>query len=101
VPDLANPMFPEIVRGAESILVEAGYTPVLANTRNDRDRKLMLVDHLRQRQIDGIIIITALRNDPVSLRRSGTTLLSKPAGRTESLWSFPTGELGNPTFPVS
>ncbi|MDA0238555.1 MAG: LacI family DNA-binding transcriptional regulator [Proteobacteria bacterium] len=65
VPDLTNPMFPEIVRGAEAVLVDAGYTPILANTKNDRERKLMLVDHLKQRQIDGIIIITALRNDPI------------------------------------
>ena len=86
VPDLANPMFPEIVRGAESILVEAGYTPVLANTRNDRDRKLMLVDHLRQRQIDGIIIITALRNDPVmeTCRENGIPVVVSDRGIGES-----------------
>ena len=65
VPDLTNPLFPEIVRGAEAVLVEAGLTPILANTKNDHDRKLMLVDHLLQRQIDGIIIITALRDDPI------------------------------------
>jgi LacI family transcriptional regulator len=65
VPDLTNPMFPEIVRGAEEVLIEAGLTPILANTKNDRDRKLMLVDQLLQRQIDGIIIITALKDDPI------------------------------------
>ncbi len=65
VPDLTNPLFPEIVRGAETVLVEAGYTPVLANTKNDRDRKLMLVDHLKQRLIDGIIVVSGLRDDPL------------------------------------
>ncbi len=65
VPDLTNPLFPEIVRGAEAVLIEAGLTPILANTKNDRERKLMLVEHLRQRQIDGIIIISAIRNDPI------------------------------------
>lgn len=65
VPDLTNPMFPEIVRGAESVLIDAGYTPILANTKNDRERKLMLVEHLKQRQIDGIVIVTAFRNDPI------------------------------------
>jgi len=65
VPDLTNPLFPEIVRGAEAVLLKAGLTPILANTKNDHDRKLMLVDHLLQRQIDGIIIITAVKNDPI------------------------------------
>jgi len=86
VPDLTNPMFPEIVRGAEAVLIDAGYTPILANTKNDRERKLMLVDHLRQRQIDGIIIITALRNDPIiaACRENGIPVVVSDRGIGET-----------------
>ena len=86
VPDLTNPMFPEIVRGAESVLIDAGYTPILANTKNDRERKLMLVDHLKQRQIDGIIIVTALRNDPIiaACRQNGIPVVVSDRGIGET-----------------
>src|ERR687886_2808110 len=39
IPDLTNPLFPPILRGIEDGLEEAGYTSLLANTDNDRDRE--------------------------------------------------------------
>src|SRR3989442_6449578 len=35
IPDITNPFFPRMVRGAEDALHEAGYTLVLADTGND------------------------------------------------------------------
>src|ERR687892_769657 len=36
VPDLTNPLFPPIVRGIQDRLEQAGYTPLIASTDNDR-----------------------------------------------------------------
>src|SRR5438105_1184009 len=38
IPDIANPVFPPILRGIEDAFAESGYTAILANTDNDRDR---------------------------------------------------------------
>jgi LacI family transcriptional regulator len=59
LPDLANPLFPPIVRGIEDGLRKKGYVLILANT--DRDSKLEkeLLDVLLSRQIDGLILATA------------------------------------------
>jgi LacI family transcriptional regulator len=65
VPDITNPLFPPIVRGAEQILTAAGYTVVLTDTDNDADRERRQIESLLARGTDGFIISTALLNDPL------------------------------------
>lgn len=59
VPDLTNPLFPPIVRGIQDRLEQAGYTPLIANTDNDRERERNDFDAMRARQVDGVITATA------------------------------------------
>jgi LacI family transcriptional regulator len=59
VPDLTNPLFPPIVRGIQDRLEKAGYTPLIANTDNDRARERNDFDAMRARQVDGVITATA------------------------------------------
>jgi LacI family transcriptional regulator len=65
LPDLANPLFPPIVRGIEDGLRERGYILILANTDRDSSREHALVDALMQRRVDGMILGTAERNYPL------------------------------------
>jgi LacI family transcriptional regulator len=59
VPDLMNPLFPPIVRGIQDKLEQAGYTPLIANTDNDRERERNDFEAMRARQVDGVITATA------------------------------------------
>jgi LacI family transcriptional regulator, galactose operon repressor len=59
VPDLTNPLFPPIVRGIQDRLEPAGYTPLIANTDNDRERERNDFEAMRARQVDGVITATA------------------------------------------
>ena len=59
IPDLMNPLFPPIVRGIQDRLEEAAYTPLIANTDNDRDRERADFEAMRARRVDGIITATA------------------------------------------
>jgi LacI family transcriptional regulator len=59
VPDLTNPLFPPIVRGIQDRLELAGYTPLIANTDNDRRRERVDFEAMRARQVDGVITATA------------------------------------------
>lgn len=65
VPDLTNPIFPPIIRGIEDALVDAGYTAILANSDNDIGRERMIVETMRARHVDGLILATADRHAPV------------------------------------
>ncbi len=59
IPDITNPLFPPILRGIEDRLDEAGYTSLIVNTDNDRERERRQLEAMRARQVDGFISATA------------------------------------------
>jgi len=65
IPDLTNPLFPPIVRGIEEILEPAGYSGLIVNTDNDPGREHTLIELLRSRQVEGLIVATALIDHPL------------------------------------
>ncbi|AJE83449.1 LacI family transcription regulator [Streptomyces albus] len=67
VPDIANPLFPPIIRGIEDVAAEAGFNVLIANTDDDPERERRQVASLRARQVDGLILASARRADPVVL----------------------------------
>ncbi|MPZ70407.1 MAG: LacI family DNA-binding transcriptional regulator [Actinobacteria bacterium] len=65
IPDLTNPLFPPIVRGIEDRLREEGYTALLANSDNDPTKERLLFETMSDRQVEGFILATADREDPL------------------------------------
>jgi LacI family transcriptional regulator len=65
IPDLTNPVFPPIVRGIARTLAPAGYVAVLADSDNEMLNVKAIVSSLLARQVDGLILATALREDPI------------------------------------
>jgi LacI family transcriptional regulator len=65
IPDLTNPVFPPIIRGIERTLAAAGYVAVLADSDSDERNAHAIVENLLGRQVDGLILATAYRKDPV------------------------------------
>jgi LacI family transcriptional regulator len=77
IPDLTNPLFPPIVRGIEDVLGPAGYSGLIVNTDNDASRERAQVASLLSRQVEGLIIATALVEHPLlhELHRGGTKMV--------------------------
>jgi LacI family transcriptional regulator len=77
VPDLTNPLFPPIVRGIEDVLEPAGYSGLIVNTDNDPGRERTQIESLRSRQVEGLIVATALVQHPLleQLRREGVLMV--------------------------
>jgi len=75
IPDITNPFFPPIVRGAADALAVAGYSLVLTNTNNRRNIRRRVTTML-ETQVDGLLLVTALREDELvdELRSSRTPL---------------------------
>lgn len=65
IPDLTNPMFPPIIRGIERSLASEGYIAILADSENKRENENPIVESLKARHVDGLILATAHRRDPV------------------------------------
>ena len=64
--DVASPFFPDVVRGAEDLLSEAGYCVILSSSRREPERELRNVTHLLERSTDGLIL-GAPQSDPANL----------------------------------
>ncbi len=77
IPDLTNPLFPPIVRGIEDVLEPAGYSGLIVNTDNDPQREQAQIELLRSRQVEGLIVATALIDHPLMerLRREGVPMV--------------------------
>ncbi|MFM0200698.1 LacI family DNA-binding transcriptional regulator [Paraburkholderia fungorum] len=65
LPDITNPIFPPICRGIEDELAKRGMLPLIANAAGTSERKRFVVDQMVGRRVDGLILATAERNDPV------------------------------------
>jgi LacI family transcriptional regulator len=65
VNDITNPVFTYVVRGIEDTLASSGYTALVANTDDDPERERVAFDALAARQVDGFIVTTAPRKDPM------------------------------------
>ncbi len=59
VPDIANPFFADIGRGADDAAHEAGYSLLLCNAVEDPDREADLLQTLEQRAVDGVLLCSS------------------------------------------
>lgn len=59
VPDIMNPYFPELARAVEDVSNKHEYTFVLCNTDDNLEKELAYLNALRQKSIDGIIIVSS------------------------------------------
>jgi DNA-binding LacI/PurR family transcriptional regulator len=56
VPDITNPFFSRVLRGAQRAAQEAGYTVVLVDTANDRRWQAQSFEALRAGPVDGYLL---------------------------------------------
>ena len=59
VPDITNPFFPIVFRGAESVAKQEGYTIILCNTFEDEYEEIRSLSMLEAKKVDGILLIKA------------------------------------------
>jgi LacI family transcriptional regulator len=57
VPGITNLFFPTIVEAIEEYMKNKGYSIVLSNTEGEPQKEINLLEELRGRQVDGVIII--------------------------------------------
>jgi LacI family transcriptional regulator len=65
--DITNPLIASIVSGAESVLSLAGFSVLLTNSGGIPSVDAERIEVLLQRQVDGLIVLPALEDDPGTL----------------------------------
>ena len=79
IPDILNPFFPGVVRGAEDVAFSNGYRLVLCNTDNDHGKEIMHLNALRTYLPSGLIVIPSdfsdLTTQTESYRRAGAAVV--------------------------
>lgn len=79
VPDILNPFFPGVVRGAEDVAFANGYRLVLCNTDNDHKKELAYLNALQTYLPSGLIVIPSdfsdLTAQAESYRKSGAAVV--------------------------
>ena len=56
LPDITNPFFPEIIRGAEDAAFSRGYLLLTANTDEQINKERRILESLRSYRIDGVLL---------------------------------------------
>jgi len=84
VPDVANPFFSDVARGAEHVAYTAGYNVFLCNTDEDPQRELAVLQSLEEKRVDGLVLCSSrLDNDElraVVARHSAVVLVNRRLG---------------------
>src|SRR5260370_30622242 len=63
IPDITNPFFPAVVRGAEDVAFSNGYRLILCNTDNDHSKEIIHLNELRTYLPAGLIVIPSNFSD--------------------------------------
>jgi LacI family transcriptional regulator len=74
IPDIANPVFPPIIRGIEDVLVAGDYMAMLVNTDARPGRQASQIEALVARGVDGLIVASLECEDPAVSRIAGEGL---------------------------
>ena len=89
VPDIVNPFFPEIIRGAELVARPAGYTLLSCNVVEDPEREEEVLGMLLDKRVDGLIICSAHLDDERLLRaiapHRAVVLINRAAAKRHAL----------------
>lgn len=69
VPDIANPFFPMVVRGAEDAAQKYGYNLLLCNSDDSLDKEEAAIELLLSKRVDGILLTKASEDFRPPLRK--------------------------------
>src|SRR5438477_8750052 len=69
VPDIANPFFPMVVRGAEDAAQKHGYNLLLCNSDDSLEKEESAIELLLSKRVDGILLTKALSDFSPPLRQ--------------------------------
>ena len=83
VPDITDAVFPPIIRGIEDGLAQHNYVAMLANTDGNARRQAKVLEAMRARGVDGLILSSVLRSDKMVSRLASDLPVVTVSRRTD------------------
>src|SRR5512132_2318313 len=81
VPDITNPFFARVLRGAQRAAHEAGYTVVLVDTANDRRWEAQSFEALRAGPVDGYLLFEVMPPEGLAADEQVVLMEAEASGR--------------------
>ncbi len=89
VPDITDAVFPPIIRGIEDGLAQHDYVAMLANSDGNPRRHAKVLEAMRARGVDGLILASVLRTDRMTARlAAGLPVVTVSRRTDEPRFSF-------------
>lgn len=92
LPDVTNPFFADITRGAERLAYSEGYHVFLCNSDEDPSRELAVIHSLEEKRVDGLILCSSRLSEEVLLelllRQTSVVLINRSLRELEGHHSF-------------
>src|SRR5690606_9168052 len=63
VPDISNPFYSELARGAQDVCDEHDYSLLIASTDGDPEKERLVLERLCQKQVDGLCMVRFLMDE--------------------------------------
>ncbi len=63
IPDITNPFFPEIIKGAQIAAAENGFSLILFNTEEDVGKQREYIELVSEKQMDGVLLASVHTDD--------------------------------------
>jgi LacI family transcriptional regulator len=73
IPDITNPLFPEVIKGVESLASEKDLSLILCHTEDSHEKELKMIRFLINRRVDGLLLASVhMRADTIDeVEKSG------------------------------
>ncbi len=81
VPDMTNPFFSRVLRGAQRAAAEAGYVVILVDTQNDRHWESQSFEALRAGPVDGYLLFEVAAPDALGPDENVVMMETEAPGR--------------------
>jgi LacI family transcriptional regulator len=78
VPDLTNPFYPLMIRGAQSLAEENEYQLLVYDTNDSKERELIFIEAMLRRRVDGVVLVSFHLEvqDAIRLLEAGIVIVS-------------------------
>jgi LacI family transcriptional regulator len=84
VPDVGNPFFSGVARGAEDQAYAEGYNIFLCNTNEDPQREMAILQSLEEKRVDGLVLCSSRLTEslllPLLARHPAAVLVNRRVG---------------------
>ncbi len=87
IPDVSNPFFADVARGAEQVAWAEGYNIFLCNTEENTQRELAVLQSLEEKRVDGVVLFSRLESRKLASvlkHQSASVLINRQAAKNNS-----------------